>query len=258
VDPAEAIRKCRERLYDCHLKDIDSTAPGGKTPEAGRGVGLLQDQRPPARLRPPRLATRTGRPPLARRLRDGGCGRGARVSRREGIKVGDVGTDAGGDKFVRVMDPDGGRRVRAVRARSARGRRQGDAAGRPADLVEAPPRWPDRRRRDGAADRFYKDVLGFSEIWRGGRNGTQTDWIKVPDGTDYLEYMLVTGPVDRDRLGSAHHVALLVPDIQAALETVRARPKGLDPRSVRTPQVGRNRRWQLNLTSSIPTAAAPS
>jgi inosose dehydratase len=38
VDPAEAIRKCRERLYDCHLKDIDSTVPDGKTVEAGRGV----------------------------------------------------------------------------------------------------------------------------------------------------------------------------------------------------------------------------
>jgi lactoylglutathione lyase len=100
-----------------------------------------------------------------------------------------------------------------------------------------------------AADRFYKDVLGFGEIWRGGRTDAATDWInmKVPDGTDYLEYMLVTGPVDRDRLGSAHHMALLVPDIQAALETVRARPGGLDPRAVRTPQVGRNRRWQLNL-----------
>ena len=105
-------------------------------------------------------------------------------------------------------------------------------------------------RDQDAADRFYKDVLGFSEIWRGGRNDTVTDWInmKVPDGTDYLEYMLVGAePVDRVRLGSLHHVALLVPDIQAALETVRARPGGLDPKTVRTPQVGRNRRWQLNL-----------
>jgi inosose dehydratase len=38
VDPAEAIRRCRERLYDLHLKDIDSTAPDGNTVEAGRGV----------------------------------------------------------------------------------------------------------------------------------------------------------------------------------------------------------------------------
>ena len=72
--------------------------------------------------------------------------------------------------------------------------------------------------------------------------------MKVPDGTDYLEYMLTgSEPVDRVRLGSLHHMALLVPDIQAALETVRARPGGLDPKAVRTPQVGRNRRWQLNL-----------
>jgi inosose dehydratase len=42
VDPAEAIRKCRERLYDLHLKDIDSTAPDGKTIEGGRGVLDLQ------------------------------------------------------------------------------------------------------------------------------------------------------------------------------------------------------------------------
>jgi lactoylglutathione lyase len=105
-------------------------------------------------------------------------------------------------------------------------------------------------RDQAAADRFYKDVLGFSEIWRGGRDDTHTDWInmKVPDGTDYLEYMLVgDGPVDRVRLGSLHHMALLVPDIQAALETVRARPGGWDGQAVRNPQVGRNRRWQLNL-----------
>ena len=38
VDPAEAIRKCRERVYDVHFKDVDSTEPNGQTVEAGRGV----------------------------------------------------------------------------------------------------------------------------------------------------------------------------------------------------------------------------
>lgn len=38
VDPAEAIRKCRARLYDVHLKDIHSTEPSGKPVEGGRGV----------------------------------------------------------------------------------------------------------------------------------------------------------------------------------------------------------------------------
>lgn len=38
VDPAEAIRKYGDRLYDLHFKDIGSTAPDGKTVECGRGV----------------------------------------------------------------------------------------------------------------------------------------------------------------------------------------------------------------------------
>ncbi|MEJ7767320.1 MAG: sugar phosphate isomerase/epimerase [Chitinophagaceae bacterium] len=38
VNPAEAIVKCKERLYDLHFKDISSTEPNGKTVEGGRGV----------------------------------------------------------------------------------------------------------------------------------------------------------------------------------------------------------------------------
>lgn len=38
VDPAEAIVKCKERLYDLHFKDIDTTEPKGSTIPAGRGV----------------------------------------------------------------------------------------------------------------------------------------------------------------------------------------------------------------------------
>jgi lactoylglutathione lyase len=104
-------------------------------------------------------------------------------------------------------------------------------------------------RDAGAADRLYKDLLGFSEIWRGGPEGGPTSWInmKVPDGTDYLEYMLVQDTPDRKRLGSAHHAALTVPDIQEALETLKERPTGLDASVVTSPRIGRNNRWQLNL-----------
>ena len=38
ANPAEAILKCKDRLYDLHFKDISSTEPNGKTIEAGRGV----------------------------------------------------------------------------------------------------------------------------------------------------------------------------------------------------------------------------
>jgi inosose dehydratase len=38
VDPAEAIRRCHERLHDVHLKDLDTTAREGRSVEMGRGV----------------------------------------------------------------------------------------------------------------------------------------------------------------------------------------------------------------------------
>jgi catechol 2,3-dioxygenase-like lactoylglutathione lyase family enzyme len=111
-----------------------------------------------------------------------------------------------------------------------------------------------------AADKFYKDALGFSEIWRGGRTEGVTSWInmRVPDGTDYLEYMLPapserprvegqSSPSNRRQLGIDHHIALLVPDIQEALERVRARTSPDDPNHRASPQIGRNNRWQLNL-----------
>jgi len=100
-----------------------------------------------------------------------------------------------------------------------------------------------------AADRFYKDVLTFSEIWRGGRTDEVTSWInmRAPEGTEYVEYMLQSGPADRRQLGTAHHVALVVPDMQEALEVVRSRLAPQDPNASASPQIGRNRKWQLNL-----------
>jgi catechol 2,3-dioxygenase-like lactoylglutathione lyase family enzyme len=104
-------------------------------------------------------------------------------------------------------------------------------------------------RDEAAATRFYKDVLGFGEIWRGGRSEGVTDWVnmRVPDGTDYLEYMLVSSPPDRRQRGVLHHVALLVPDIQAAWEAAGARTPAGERAGLGPPNVGRNGRWQLNL-----------
>jgi lactoylglutathione lyase len=153
--------------------------------------------------------------------------------------------DAGGTR-IQVSDPDG----HAIQFVELNAVGRGRAA------------TPDRRisrrilhtgwtvRDSTAADRFYKDTLGFSETWRGGRPEGTISWInmRVPDGTDYLEYMLYpAGPPDRRQLGSAHHVALLVTDIQQALETVRARTKPDDRNHRANPSIGVNNRWQLNL-----------
>jgi lactoylglutathione lyase len=104
-------------------------------------------------------------------------------------------------------------------------------------------------RDEAAANRFYKDILGFGEIWRGGRRDGTTDWVnmRVPDGTDYLEYMLVSAPPDRRQRGVLHHVALEVPAMQEAWEVVGARTPAADRARLGAPNVGRNGRWQLNL-----------
>lgn len=102
-------------------------------------------------------------------------------------------------------------------------------------------------RDEEAAHTFYRDALGFSEIWRGGRPEGTTNWVnmRVPDGTDYLEYMLYNQPPDRRQRGSAHHICLRVGDIQAAFETAATRAGSTQ--RLGPPNVGVNGKWQLNL-----------
>jgi catechol 2,3-dioxygenase-like lactoylglutathione lyase family enzyme len=96
-----------------------------------------------------------------------------------------------------------------------------------------------------AADRFYKDVLGFKMTWYGGKTDTIADWVdmRVPEGTDWLEYMLNVHNPSPKQLGVMHHLALGVPDIQAGYQTVLAR--GVKP--PQPPKIGRDGKWQLNL-----------
>ena len=96
-----------------------------------------------------------------------------------------------------------------------------------------------------AADRFYKDILGFKEIWHGGLKDTETDWVdmRVPDGTDWLEYMLNVNNPDPKELGVMHHLALGVPSVKAGYETALERGYKPDEK----PQIGRDGKWQFNM-----------
>ncbi len=95
-----------------------------------------------------------------------------------------------------------------------------------------------------AADHFYKEILGFHEIWHGGMKDDRTDWVdmRVPDGSDWLEYMLNVHNPSPHTLGVMHHLALGVPSVDAGYRTVVDR--GLKPDK---PQIGRDGKWQLNL-----------
>jgi len=101
--------------------------------------------------------------------------------------------------------------------------------------------------RDRAAeDHFYKDLLGFRLYWHGGMKDDKDDWVamQVPDGTDWLEYMLNISPnADKHTLGVMNHVALGVTDIHAAEGQLIK--NGWKPGE--KPQMGRDGKWQLNL-----------
>lgn len=101
----------------------------------------------------------------------------------------------------------------------------------------------------GPAMKFYGGILGFTEIWRGSKDGKTLNWVnmKVPDGNDYLEFMLYDRQPDPASLGTLHHLCLEVPDIAGAaarLETRRARGNYTKPMEIKT---GVNRKRQLNL-----------
>lgn len=97
-----------------------------------------------------------------------------------------------------------------------------------------------------ALDKLYKDVLGFHVYWHGGMKEGETNWVdmQVPDGTDWIEYMLnVPGNADKRTLGVMNHIALGVPDVRAAANQLEKAGVKLTEQ----PKIGRDGKWQLNL-----------
>jgi catechol 2,3-dioxygenase-like lactoylglutathione lyase family enzyme len=108
----------------------------------------------------------------------------------------------------------------------------------------------DRAKEDG----FYRDLLGFRPYWWGSMKAGTTDWVsqQVPDGHDWLEYMMVgdgsTTPlakIDQQELGVLDHFSLGVANMEAAVTTLIAGDR-LSPRHD-GPQMGLDGKWQANL-----------
>jgi catechol 2,3-dioxygenase-like lactoylglutathione lyase family enzyme len=96
---------------------------------------------------------------------------------------------------------------------------------------------------------FYTKILGFKETWRGSSTGTVLSWVnlKVPDGDDYIEFMLSKEEPDPTHRGAAHHLCLRVPDVAAAVKTLEARPYFSGYGQPIAEHVGVNRKRQANL-----------
>ena len=98
--------------------------------------------------------------------------------------------------------------------------------------------------------KFYTDVLGFKETWRGSKDGKILSWVNlmVPDGSDYLEFMLYkenTRP--KERLGTMNHLSLEVDDVAKAVSNLEAKPARKDYRRKLEINTGINRKRQCNL-----------
>jgi catechol 2,3-dioxygenase-like lactoylglutathione lyase family enzyme len=106
-----------------------------------------------------------------------------------------------------------------------------------------------------AEDAFYRTVLGFRPYWYGGMTETVTSWIsqQVPDGTDWIEYMMVPGPetkgipatMEAVQLGAMDHFSLGVHDMKKVAEILYSGDR--IPERTSGPKIGRDGKWQYNL-----------
>jgi catechol 2,3-dioxygenase-like lactoylglutathione lyase family enzyme len=101
-----------------------------------------------------------------------------------------------------------------------------------------------------ASMKFYAGLLGFQEFWRGSAANSNTlSWVnmRVPDGTDYIEFMLYEQLPAPGNRGSAHHICLQVPDAEKAVAALDARPSRQSYTRAVAIRTGINRRRQVNL-----------
>ena len=106
-----------------------------------------------------------------------------------------------------------------------------------------------------AEDKFYKDLLGFKPYWFGGMKEGKLDWVsqQVPDGHDWLEYMLSAGPgtgipadMTQNQLGVLDHLSISEASVLDAYKTLEA-GKRLTGRHDPEPRIGRDGKYQFNM-----------
>ncbi len=96
---------------------------------------------------------------------------------------------------------------------------------------------------------FYHDILGFEEFWRGSSGSAELSWIdlRVPDGDDYVEFMLYRNLPPPGKRGGSEHVSLRVPNLAQAITTLKGRPAFSTYDKPLAPHTGVNGKRQLNL-----------
>jgi len=160
-----------------------------------------------------------------------------------------VGKGRTGDKNFNIKDPDG-HTVEIVEYEPDGWAMKGRGASMP------PSRISDHIMHAGIlvgslddSMKFYGGILGFKEFWRGSASGKTLSWVdmRVPDGQDYVEFMLYRDLPPQDKRGGAHHFCLVTPDIAKAVSDLESRPAFKIYGKTIEVKAGRNRQRQANL-----------
>jgi catechol 2,3-dioxygenase-like lactoylglutathione lyase family enzyme len=157
-----------------------------------------------------------------------------------GVAAGAISRDGGGPPHFELRDPEGNPIAFVERKAPA------------ADYKIASDQVSSRMLHAGfvvkdlaAENRFYLDILGFRLYWHGGFKDDGEDWyeIQVPDGDNWIEYMLnIPANADHKELGVQNHFSLGVKDAQAA--AAQLRKNGLQ--TFDGPEIGRDGKNSLD------------
>jgi catechol 2,3-dioxygenase-like lactoylglutathione lyase family enzyme len=107
-----------------------------------------------------------------------------------------------------------------------------------------------------AEDKFYRDILGFHPYWFGGMVEGRIDWVsqQVPDGHDWVEYMLTSGPsgsgipanMTQQTLGVLDHFAIGEESVDDAFKVLQSGNR-LEGRHDAAPKIGKDGKGQFNM-----------
>jgi catechol 2,3-dioxygenase-like lactoylglutathione lyase family enzyme len=107
-----------------------------------------------------------------------------------------------------------------------------------------------------AEDKFYRDLLGFRPYWYGGMKDDKIDWVsqQVPDGHDWLEYMLTSGPsgsgipanMTQQTLGVLDHFSIGEKSVDDAYKVLQSGNR-LEGRHDTAPKIGKDGKQQFNM-----------
>jgi len=105
-------------------------------------------------------------------------------------------------------------------------------------------------------DKFYRELLGFKPYWYGGMQDDKVDWVsqQVPDGQDWVEYMLTSGPsgtgipanMSQQTLGVLDHFAIGQKSVEDAFKVLQAGNR-LEGRHDAAPKIGKDGKGQFNM-----------